>query len=118
MCSFTFLPSKFFYDLGKLFLEKTPLILGSQLRYLVILILLKGCSGTKTFLFAYPLLALLTPLTLIAFTTEDVTGCTIEAAIGSNKGPRNLRSCFFISCFTVSVTLSINPCESNLVMVL
>ena len=58
----------------------------------------------------YPLAALLTPLSLslIPFITEEITGCTKEAAKGANKPPRNPPSCFFISCFSVSVALSIN----------
>ena len=56
----------------------------------------------------YPLSALLPPLPLIPFTTEEITGCTNEAAKGANKTPRNPPSCFFISSFTISVTPSIN----------
>ena len=65
------------------------------------------------FLSRYPLPDLLTPVSLIPFTTEEITGCTNEAAIGANKAPRNRPSCFFISCFTVSVTPSINTPESS-----
>ena len=61
----------------------------------------------------YPIPALLTPLLLIHFTTEEITGCTNEAAKGANKVPRNLPSCFFISSFTVSVTPSMNTPESS-----
>ena len=61
----------------------------------------------------YPLLALLTPLPLIPFTTEEITSCTNEAAKGSNKAVRNPLSCFFISCFTVSVTPSTNTTECS-----
>ena len=61
----------------------------------------KGWGGTKNFLPIYRLPALLTPLPLIPFTTEEITGCTIEAPKGANKAPRNPPSCFFISCFTV-----------------
>ena len=50
---------------------------------------------------------------LIPFTTEEITGCTKEAARYSNKNQRNLRSCFFISCFTVSLTLSTNSLKSS-----
>ena len=60
--------------------------------------------------------ALLTSLPLIYFTTEEVTGCTDEAAKGANKAPRNPPSCSFTSSFTVSVTSSINTL--NLLMVL
>ena len=64
-------------------------------------------------LFIYPYYALLTPLPLIPFTTDEITGCTNEAAKSANKAPRNLPSCFFTSCFTVSVTSSINTPESS-----
>ena len=40
----------------------------------------------------YLLLALLTPYPLTSFTTEEITGCTNEAA----KAPRNLPSYFFL----------------------
>ena len=63
----------------------------------------------------YPLLALLTPLPLIPFTTEEITNCNNEVAKDANKVPRNPPSCFFISCFTVSVIPSIHP---NLLMIL
>ena len=52
----------------------------------------------------------------MSLTTEEVTGCMIEAAEGANKVSRNY--CFFISCFTVSETLSINAPESSDFMVL
>ena len=61
----------------------------------------------------YPLPALLTPLPLILLTTEEVTGCTNEAAKGASKAPQNVPYCFFISCFTVLVTSSINTTESS-----
>ena len=48
----------------------------------------------------------------IPFSTEEITGCTNEATNGGNEVPRYLPSCFFISCFTVSVTQSINTPES------
>ena len=66
----------------------------------------------KTFLTIYPLPALLTPLPLISFTTEEISGCTNNTAKGANKAPRNPPSCFFISSFNVSVTPSINTSES------
>ena len=47
------------------------------------------------------------------FITEEITGCTKEAVNGANKAPRNLSSYFFVSCFTVSVTPSINTPESS-----
>ena len=61
----------------------------------------------------YPLFALLTPLPRIPFTTEDISGCTNEAAKGANKAPRNPPAWFFVSFFTVSVTPSINTTESS-----
>ena len=63
----------------------------------------------------YPLPALLTPLPLIPFTTEEITACTNEAAKGANKALINSPSCFFISSFTVSVTPSINTAESLMI---
>ena len=60
----------------------------------------------------YSLPALLTPLPIIPLTTEEITGCTNEAAKGANKSPRNLSSCFFIS-FTVSLIPLINTPESS-----
>ena len=76
------------------------------------MILSKGWNR-KNFLTTYALPALLTPLPLIPFTTEEITSCTNEAAKGGNKAPRNPPSLFFISCFTVSVTQSINTPESS-----
>ena len=62
--------------------------------------LLKGWSGTKNFysyiLFIYPISALLSPLPLIPFTTEEITGCTNEVAEGIEKAGRILPPCFFI----------------------
>ena len=55
----------------------------------------KGWSRTKKILLMYPLPALLTPVPLIPFTTEEITGCTNEAAKGANKAPGNPPSCFF-----------------------
>ena len=40
----------------------------------------------------YPLLAVLTPLPLITFTTEEIASCTNEVHIGANKAPRNAPS--------------------------
>ena len=56
------------------------------------------------------------PFPDIAFINEEATGCINEEAIGPINeatigtiiAPRNLPSCFFISCFTVSVAPSIN----------
>ena len=55
---------------------------------------------------AFP--ALVTPFPEIPFTNEEAIGCVNEASIGDKKGRRNPLSCFFISCFTVSVSPSIN----------
>ena len=52
----------------------------------------------------------------MSLTTAEITGCIIEAAKDANKAPRNY--CFFISCFTVSVTPSINTPESSDFMIL
>ena len=72
--------------------------------------LCKGLSGSKKFHNS----ALLTHLPLIPFTTEATTVCTNEAAKRANKAPRNAIFCFFIQCFTVTVTPSINtPKYSN-----
>ena len=106
----TYTPS---FILGKFFLEKTPLNLGSSLKQLVISVLLKGWSGTKNFLTIFPLPALLTPHPLIPFTTDKITGCTNKAAEVANKALRNLPSCFFVSSFTVSVTPLVNTPESS-----
>ena len=57
----------------------------------------------KTFI--YPLSAFLPPLPLIPFTTEEITGCTIEANNDDNKALINLLSCAFLSCFTVSLNV-------------
>ena len=61
----------------------------------------------------YALPAFLTPLPFISFTTENITGCTNEAAKGANKAPRSPPSSFFISSFTVLVTPQINTPESS-----
>ena len=45
-----------------------------------------------------------TPLPVIAFTTEEITGFTITSAKGAVKAPRNLPFYFFILCFTVLLT--------------
>ena len=110
MCPFTIFLSRFItyapsFILGKLFLEITPLNLGSYLRYLVTSILFKEWNRTKSF---YQ--CILFPL--ILFTIEEITGCTNEGAKGDNKAPRNPPYCFFISSFTVSVSPSINTPES------
>ena len=61
----------------------------------------------------YPVSAILTPLPLIPFTTEEITGCTIEVTKGARKARRNQHHWFFISCFTVWVILPINTLESS-----
>ena len=60
----------------------------------------------------YPLPALLTPLPHIHFATQEIAGCTNEAANSAKKVPRNL-FLFSMSCFTGSVTPSINTPESS-----
>ena len=61
----------------------------------------------------YPLPALLTPLPLIPFSTEEITGCINDAAKSANKPPRIPPSYLFISSFPVSVNPSINTPESS-----
>lgn len=53
------------------------------------------------FLLIYPVPFLVTPLPLMAFATEEITGCTNKAAKVAHRDLRNLLSCFFIQCFTV-----------------
>ena len=55
-----------------------------------------------------PLPDLMTPFPKKPPINEEVTVAVNEAATGANKVARNPASCFFISCFTVSVTPSIN----------
>ena len=43
----------------------------------------------------YPFPAFLTPLPFILFTTEEITGCTNEAAEDANKTSRNQPSFFY-----------------------
>ena len=72
-----------------------------------------------SFLFIDPLPDLLTSFSLSTLSTEEVTGCSIEASKVAYKAPRNPRFCFFVSCFTVSVTASLNtPKSSNDFMIL
>ena len=59
----------------------------------------------------HPFLALLTPLTLTPFPTEEITGCINEETKGANKALR-IHVLFFISCYTIWVCPSINPSES------
>ena len=54
---------------------------------------------SKKILSRTPLPAVLIPLPLIPFSTEEITGCTNEAAKSANKTPRNPLSCFSISHF-------------------
>ena len=68
----------------------------------------------KVLLSIYYLPALLFRLLLTPFTTEEMTGCTNEAAKDTNKAGRSAPSCFFISYFTVSVMPSINTFESSI----
>ena len=49
----------------------------------------------------YPLLALVTPLPVMHFTTEEVTVFPNEAVKSATKAPRNPPSCFSLSLFTV-----------------
>ena len=58
-------------------------------------------------LFIYPLPTLLTPLPFIPFTTEEITGCPIEAVKGANNAPRNPPLLFFYFMF-YSFSNSIN----------
>ena len=53
----------------------------------------------------------MTPFPNIPFTNGEATSAINEAAIGANKEARNPRSCFFTSCFTVSVIPSNNTLE-------
>ena len=48
-------------------------------------------ESNQKFLSIYSLLGLLTPLPIIPFTIEEITGCSDEVAKGAKKGP-----CFFI----------------------
>ena len=59
------------------------------------------------FMLLYPLPALVPHFPEIPFTYEGAIGCINEASIGDNKGSRDPLSCF-ISCFTVSVSPSID----------
>ena len=54
----------------------------------------------------------MTPLPVIPFTTEKIRGCTIAADVGANIATWNPTSSFYVSCFTASVTPSINTPES------
>ena len=63
--------------------------------------------------------ALLNSRPFMLFTIEEINGCNNEVATCTNKASRNMPSCSFISCFTVSVTPSTNtPESSNYFMIL
>ena len=51
-------------------------------------------DGVKPKISIYSLPALLTPFPEIPFITEEIIGCTNEAATGANAAPRNSPSCF------------------------
>ena len=48
----------------------------------------------------------ITPLPKTSFAYEEATGATNEGVIGVNKATGNQPSCFFISCFTASESLT------------
>ena len=50
----------------------------------------KDVDEHKILIYIYRLSALLTPLPLISFTIEKITGCTDKAGKEANKAPRNL----------------------------
>ena len=100
MCSFTFLSARFItytpsFILGKLFLEKTPLNLGSWLKQLVVSICLKDGVELKVFIHVSSSCSS-NSSSAYAFTTEEVTGCTIDAAKGANEAPRIRLLVFFV----------------------
>ena len=53
----------------------------------------------------------LTPFPSTFPSKEEAKGAINEAIIDAKKVPSNLSSCFFISCFTVPVTPSVNRPE-------
>ena len=55
----------------------------------------------------------MTLLPVIPSIPEEITGFITKAAKGANKAARNPPSRFFTSCFTASVTPSINTPESS-----
>ena len=59
----------------------------------------------------YPLSAVLTPPLPIPFTSKERTGSTNEDTKGANKSLRKPSSWFFIVCFNILVTSSINTLE-------
>ena len=110
---FNFLYSKFVIYAPSFILGKSvPLKLESKFKYLVISVLLKFWSRTKKFY--YILFLLFGPLfQQYLLPLKKFMGSTNEAAKGPKKAPRNLPSCFFISCFIFSVTSSTNALESS-----
>ena len=76
----------------------------------------KGAANNGINTPSCPFPALVTPFPVIAFTNEEATGYISEEAIGAINeagiGPiiagTNQPSCFFTSCFTVSLAPSIN----------
>ena len=58
-----------------------------------------------------PLPSLVTPLLLILFASEKNTGCANKVAKWSKKATENPPFSFCYSCFTVSVTPSVNTSE-------
>ena len=83
--------------------------------------IIKGNANNGRNLFSCPFPAFLTPFQDIAFINEEATSCINEeaigaindAAIGAIIALQNPSSCFFISCFTVSVKPSVNKPESS-----
>ena len=63
------------------------------------------------FLSMQPLPAYVTPPLLILFASVKNTGCANKVAKRSKKATENQPSSFCISCFTVSVTPSVNTSE-------
>ena len=64
-------------------------------------------------LLKYPLPAIMTPLLVIPVSTEKIKSFAIAADTVVNIAPRILSSSCYVSCFTVSVTPSINTLESS-----
>ena len=112
MCSFIFLSSRFVtyglsFILGKFCLEKTPLNFGSSLKYLVMSILLKGWSGTKKFYpyFLFLLFLLLFQQQLLLLKKVKVVPLELPKKLTKHQ---EIHLLFFISCYTIWVTPSIN----------
>ena len=81
------------FILGKLSLAKTPLNLGSKLKYLVISVLIKGWSGTKYLYECYYVLFLLFSL----FTFLPLKDSKVVKS--ANKTPRDPYFCGFFYYF-------------------